>query len=224
MFPQAPGERFLKSANQGWPIAGCGLAEMAHGWVPGIILALAQITPIATMGKYRPYRMAECTGEMGERRIDEDHQIEPGDGIGGMGEIREAGAQILDIGVAGNIRRRRPDLKALAGDIAARQERRKMFNRARAPPIYLVGGIARPGETNLEACPRRSAQLPRIFALRNIGGGRRHSVRVHVQDVRQAGKRRMLSKFRHGAIQRNSLADTRHAGQQTTQRLLTGGQ
>jgi len=137
-----PVERFLKGANQGWPIVGCGLAEMAHGWVPGIILALAQIAPIATMGKHRPYRMAECTGEMGERRIDGDHQIEPGDGIGGMGEIREAGAQILDIGVAGNIRRRRPDLKALAGYVAARQERRKMFNRAGAPPIYLVGGIA----------------------------------------------------------------------------------
>ena len=90
------------------------LAEQPHGRVPRIVLAPDQPAPIGDPGQQHPNRLAERAGQMGDRGIDRDHQVERRHRAGSRGEIVEPERQIIELArslrldVAGA----RPDLQA----------------------------------------------------------------------------------------------------------------
>ena len=83
------------------PVLALVLAEQPHGRVPGIILAVEHPAPIGHPRQQHPDRLAERAGEMRDRGVDRDHQIERGDGAGGVGEILEFGRKIFDCAPCG---------------------------------------------------------------------------------------------------------------------------
>jgi hypothetical protein len=76
------------------------LAKQPHGRVPRIILAIEQPAPIGHPRQQDPDRLAERTGQMRNRRIHRNHQIERGDGGCGVDEILQKARELVDFGFA----------------------------------------------------------------------------------------------------------------------------
>jgi len=76
------------------PIVGLGLAEQAHGGVPGGVGTIEEPSPVGGAGEEEPGGFVHCTGQMGDGGVDRDDQIEIGDEGGGVGQIRQVGGKI----------------------------------------------------------------------------------------------------------------------------------
>ncbi len=63
------------------------LAEQPHRRIPGAVIATEHPTPVTDPGKQQPDRLAERAGEMGDRCVDRDHEVKPGDCCRGLGEV-----------------------------------------------------------------------------------------------------------------------------------------
>ena len=70
------------------PVIGGGLADEAHGGVPGGIGAVEEPAPIGGVGQEGAGALAECAGQVGHGRIDGNDQIEIGHQGRGMGQCR----------------------------------------------------------------------------------------------------------------------------------------
>ena len=58
------------------PVARAGLAKLAQRRIPGAVVAVQQPAPAGIEAVQQPDRLAERAGQMGDRGIDADHQIE----------------------------------------------------------------------------------------------------------------------------------------------------
>src|SRR5271168_258780 len=58
------------------PIARRRLAELAHRWIPGRIVALQQPAPVGIGAVQQPHGAAEGAGEVRDRGIHRNHQVQ----------------------------------------------------------------------------------------------------------------------------------------------------
>jgi len=70
--------------QHGWPICRGGLAEEAHGWVPGAADAGELPAPVGRAGEQEPGGDAESCGQMGCGVVDGDDEVHGGN-LGGEG-------------------------------------------------------------------------------------------------------------------------------------------
>ena len=71
------------------PIAGAGLSKKPHRWIPRRIVAVEHPSPIRHMRQQNPRRFSHRAGEMRDRRIDGDDQIQITDERGTIVEIAQ---------------------------------------------------------------------------------------------------------------------------------------
>ena len=58
------------------PVAGSGLAKLAQVRIPGTVVSTDEPAPLGVEAVQKPDRLTERSGQMSDRRIDADHQIE----------------------------------------------------------------------------------------------------------------------------------------------------
>src|SRR5580698_5217231 len=96
-FVELSGESGLNAVNHREPVTRSGLAEEAHGGVPGSVDAVLEPSPIGGEGKHEPDGKAERAGEMGGRVVDGDDLVECGD-LGGeavdVGELIDGAVDV----------------------------------------------------------------------------------------------------------------------------------
>ena len=87
----------LRQSDQGgrdrldhWPpIVARPLAEEPRRRIPGAVLALEEPAPIRNEGQEDEDALAHRAGEMGDRRVDGNHEIEIGDGARSLCKVGE---------------------------------------------------------------------------------------------------------------------------------------
>ena len=87
------GQPIRDLADHGSPIATRLLAEEPRRRIPRAVLALEEPAPIGNERQHDPNPLAHGAGEMSDRRVDGNDEVEIGDGAGGLREIRELEAQ-----------------------------------------------------------------------------------------------------------------------------------
>jgi hypothetical protein len=65
------------------------LTEQARRRIPGTVLASEQPAPIGNERQQDPDRLRQRAGEVGDRGVNRDHEIEALDCRGGVGKIRK---------------------------------------------------------------------------------------------------------------------------------------
>ena len=87
------------------PVAGTGLTKLSQGWVPRTVVAVRQPAPASIKAVPKPNRHAERTGEVGDRRIDTDDEVEVDDERRGILKVMKVGGG-AEVEVAGGTSRR----------------------------------------------------------------------------------------------------------------------
>ncbi len=72
------------------------LPKQARRRIPGAVLAFAEPAPIREEGQHDEDALAHGAGEVSDGRVDADHEVEIGDGAGGLREVGELGRKIDD--------------------------------------------------------------------------------------------------------------------------------
>src|SRR5260370_2087435 len=96
------------------PVATPGLAKEALAGIPGIVGAGAMVAPVRQEGQRHPARAAERTGQMRDRCVHRDHQVEHGYRRRRLGEIGQVRAEIDEAiadAVLGELGHARADLR-----------------------------------------------------------------------------------------------------------------
>jgi len=119
-------------ADYGSPIAARLLAEEPRRRIPRAVLALEEPAPIGNERQHDPNPLAHGAGEMGDRRVDGNDEVEIGDGAGGLREVCELGRKIGD--ARRSFTHRRADLEA---EDAHALERKKGARSAKARERFL---------------------------------------------------------------------------------------
>jgi hypothetical protein len=139
------------------------LPEQPRAWIPRAVLALDHPAPIADVQEQNPLRLAHCPGEMRDRGVDRDHQVERGHHRGGVGEIGEC---IFEADESGKFGKRRAVgvaeflLQADELEVGLQQQRRQPRQGDAAIVVVLVSWLARPVEADARRLAARQACPP----------------------------------------------------------------
>ena len=79
----------MDSGDDGVPVAPFRLTEEAHGRVPGCIIAIREPSPVGRVREQGPDRFSEGSGEVRDRGIHGDDQVEIQYGGRSLGEVVE---------------------------------------------------------------------------------------------------------------------------------------
>ena len=73
-----------------------GLAEQPRFVVPRAVVAVPEPAPVRLARQQYPDRFAQCTGQMGNRGVDTDDQVQRLDELGGIGKVNEASGRMAN--------------------------------------------------------------------------------------------------------------------------------
>jgi hypothetical protein len=93
--PTQPAAQRLRHLRDHWrPAAVARLAEQAHGRIPRRVVTFLHPAPVAAIiGQQQPAWLAHRAGQMRDRRVDADDQIQVGDDGRSVGEVRQLRAE-----------------------------------------------------------------------------------------------------------------------------------
>src|SRR5271165_7296671 len=85
----------LYGREYGRPVTPRGLAKEAHAWIPGAVAPVSKPAPVRHLLQQHPSRLAEPSGEMRDRGIARDHEIQSLDDRRGVEEGLRARVELL---------------------------------------------------------------------------------------------------------------------------------
>src|SRR5229473_833519 len=154
-----PAQRRADLGHHARPVAAPGLAEEALAGIPGIVGAGAMVAPVRQEGQRHPARAAERAGQMCDRGVHGDHQVEHGHRRCRLGEIGQMRAEI-DEAVAeaelGDFGHARADLQIVETDAGHLEQRQEGGEGRRAVAVVGLLGIAAPGQADAQPGVGRS--------------------------------------------------------------------
>ena len=150
------------AARSGRPIAERALPENAHARIPGAVGAMQQPAQIRRERHQHGHRLTHGAGEMGNRSIDGDEQIEHRHHRGGVGEIRELADRAEPRRGRAASPPRVADLFLHADEIEVGhgQQRGKALKRYRAVAVVQLHAAAGPAYADAQAAIVRQAVAP----------------------------------------------------------------
>jgi hypothetical protein len=204
------------------PIAELALAKQPQRRVPRAVLAFGEPAPVGRERHHHPARPAERAGEMHDRGVDRDHQVEMRQRRRGVGEGLQVRREIDHF--AARVRARQADEvgRALADlqrvETRARnvEQRREALDRDRAAAVARMLRIARPRDADLEAAAgARQPLRPALHRGRirvQIGARRRKCVERHPEHARQTHESAVHVEMPQALALRDDLAAAVEAG------------
>ena len=174
------------------PVLALFLAEQPHGRIPGIVLAIEQPAPVGHPRQQHPDRLAQRAGDMRNRRVDGDDEVERADGGGGIDKVLERRREILDRRFAFQffqIGRARAVLQARERRARDGKERSEHRQIERTAGVVDMIRVARPDDADPQAfhfCKPRVPALLRLRRRAQIGNLSRNGFEPRLENARQA--------------------------------------
>ena len=182
----------LISSNTPAQSPGCLLAEEPHRGIPGAVAAIQQPAPVGNEGQRDPDGNSQRPGQVGDRRIAGDHQVQTSQHGRRVHEVVQAAAHLRDRKPAGHVLQllhARPLLQADQAHAGQAGQRLEATQRDGAGTVVAERRTAPPEDADLETGDRGQLSSPVLDEPRvgeevgNIGGYR---FQGRVENARQA--------------------------------------
>src|SRR5579862_1684183 len=156
------GEFLLHAPERPVPIADRSLTKNTHARIPWAVGPIEQPPPIRREWHQKRYRLAHGAGEMHDRCVDADHEIEHRHDGGGVGKVGKIATEIEHAMLAQDCGIRFADLFLHADEVEAGngEQRCEAGKRYRAITVVGVERAARPADPDAQAAVRRHPLLP----------------------------------------------------------------
>lgn len=205
--------------DDGFPVVGFGLAEQAHGGVPGRISAFQEPTPVARVRDEGPDRFPESAGEVRDGGIHRDDEVHLRQVAGGVVEILEAIGQRHEVGSGADMQLvlgLDGDLEAEESDARCCENGRELGEGDGASDVIVIGGVTRPHQPDFERPVRKRGQG--LDGWRGQPGIRGDGVDGCSQHQRQAHDRDVIIERRWWFAKRDDCVRAPGVLEQTFQR------
>ena len=85
-----------RRADRTVPVTGAGLTKLSQSRVPGTVVAVQQPAPVSIKAVQEPNWLAERAGQVGDRRIDTNDEVEIDDKRSGILKVMKVGGKIVE--------------------------------------------------------------------------------------------------------------------------------